>query len=217
MVSVRLHHALLERALLPRTRVTGRFESSTSSKPKNNAQNAWESGPVAPTDAAGGPHICRSVHARRARIGHYACVAGRAIRGATCVLIALAACGSTGHSESASGVAPSVAVETFCDTYGVKIHRQAVNVRGTTAGAVAQRLRLAHEPASPWASRPATHVVALCTYPPPQGASPSEPTTVCPGGAIVGIEQNVLTFYVGTDAVTSVPSQLVDSPCVGVR
>ena len=62
-----LHHALLEHALLPRTRVTGRFESLTSAKPKNNAQNAWESGPAVPTHAAGGPHNCRSARRDRAR------------------------------------------------------------------------------------------------------------------------------------------------------
>jgi hypothetical protein len=155
---------------------------------------------------------------RRRAVGHHSCVAGRAIGVAACAVIALAACGSTnGHSESGSAVAPSAAVENLCDTYGAKIHRQAVNVTGTTAGAVAKRLRLAHERAIPWASRPVGQVVALCTYPPPQGPSLPEPTTICPGGAIVGIEQDVLTLYVGSNAVTAVPSELLDSPCLGVK
>jgi hypothetical protein len=163
--------------------------------------------------------ICRSVASPQAfGIGHDVRVTGRAIGVAASALLALAGCGSTNmHSESGSAEAPNAAVENLCDAYGAKIHRQAVNVTGTTAGAVAKGLRVAHQPATPWASRPVGQVVALCTYPPPQAPSPSEPTTVCPGGTIVGVEQDVLTFYVGSNAVTAVPSEFVDTPCLGVK
>lgn len=115
---------------------------------------------------------------------------------------------------SGSGIAADADVFILCNVYGARIHREASNPIGTTAGAVADALRAAHQRTASWDARPRGQLAARCTFPPPN-ISPNlslDSTTMCPGGI------PVLTGYVNVyvDAgghATAVPSSLLDSPC----
>jgi hypothetical protein len=123
----------------------------------------------------------------------------------------VSSCGSASSTRTGYAAAPPEAVNNLCNDYGITLHRQAVNVSATTAGAVADSLRAALLSAKPWDARPRDEQVARCEYP-AAGFPPRSSIASCPQHTFVDLR----TLYFFMDARgdrLEIPEAVLGPPC----
>jgi hypothetical protein len=126
-------------------------------------------------------------------------------------LTAAASCGG-GHTVTSAAVPPPEAVNNLCDGYGTQIHRQAVNARATTAGAVADSMRAVNLNPAPWGNQPRAEQVARCEYP-VTGPPAVSDVTLCPHHT-AAIVRGTLYFFIDAHGHrTAIPDAVLRPPC----